>query len=71
MSEEERRRCCILGGCGCGAQAQLTALAEEIELAGSPHKAAAALLEIFGRGPHRDRLQELGLDEPHDEAEGG
>lgn len=61
MSEEERRRCCLLGGCGCGQQQQIAAMAEEIELAGSPQKAAAALFEIFGYGPHHERLAALGL----------
>lgn len=61
MGEEERRRCCILGGCGCTPAQQIAALAEEIELAGSPHKAAAVLFEIFGEGPHHDRLAALGL----------
>lgn len=47
MSEEERRRCCILGGCGCGPPPGLTestepslkqiqALAEEMAIASHP-----------------------------------
>lgn len=30
MSEEEFRRCCILGGCGCSPPARTQALAEEL-----------------------------------------
>jgi hypothetical protein len=61
MTEEERRRCCILGGCGCpsGGAEQLNALAELIEKAGGPHKAAAQILDLFGTGPHAERLETL------------
>lgn len=63
MSEEERRRCCILGGCGCtpGGAQQIAALAEFIEgFEGKSREAlAAALLQLFGTGPHEKQLAAL------------
>lgn len=64
------RRCCILGGCGCppGSAKQKDALAFEIvERVGLKKdvalQVAEAALEIFGAGPHIDRMKELGVAE--------
>jgi hypothetical protein len=77
MSEEEKRRCCLLGGCGCGPDQQVSALAEEIALSagwksedgtisdehlGTAYRIAKATFDIFGYGPFKARLHELGLD---------
>jgi len=68
MSEEEKRRCCILGGCGCGPEQQLGALAETIQAARPKlttedcYAAAKATFDVFGYGPFKARLHELGLD---------
>jgi hypothetical protein len=61
MGEEERRRCCALGGCGCSGGSQLRALAEIIEAAGGCEAAAQAMLDLFGEGPHHERLATLKL----------
>lgn len=71
MSEEERRRCCILGGCGCapGGIEQLDAMAQLIGEArrGAADQGrdvdlaiAAAVLKLFGPGPHDRQLADLG-----------
>lgn len=81
MTEEERRRCCLLGGCGCSPDQQLGALAEEIGIAlgwdattddartGNAYAAAKVVFDVFGYGPFKHRLAELGLDK-NDATEG-
>jgi hypothetical protein len=48
IGEEERRRCCILGGCGCsGLRARKKALAEQLAAWGTFDDAADALLREY------------------------
>lgn len=56
MTEEERRRCCLLGGCGCGpgSAAQVQAMADVLRELGYPgtdegmREQAAKLLHALG-----------------------
>ncbi len=62
------RCCCVLGGCGCPPEKQRQALASLIikhtgSDTESAMKAAEEIFDIFGYGPHVERLRELGVSE--------
>jgi hypothetical protein len=64
MQEEERRRCCISGGCGCsGLRARKRALAEQLAAWGNYEDAADALLREYVLLP-RTMLTPMASDEP-------